>query len=341
MTDNFFIILPLVLVISILTTFILQWLSYKFGLFSDKPNRRSSHSNIIPRCGGVTFLILFAVFIFPLFDLKNSLNIAYLAGAAAFLVVGLSDDLSIMKGSHKIAATFAAAFIPIIFGVRLDGFGLGFDAGIFSYMLTFLWIFGLINAFNFMDGIDGLIGGISLISSFVLLAFSLISGNITVAMVSTVIIAGCLGFLLFNYSPASIFLGDTGSLFLGYNFAVLSIFLANSGACKVQIYPFVILFAPVIYDSLSTVIRRAWEGKNLIEAHRDHLYQKLIIHGYSHRSISIIYYVLTIFLGYISIMSRSMLLSTKIPAMICLLFFLAAGSVIAERLGKKHAKKHN
>jgi UDP-GlcNAc:undecaprenyl-phosphate GlcNAc-1-phosphate transferase len=341
MTKNFFVILPLVIVISILTTFILQWFSYKFGLFSDKPNRRSSHSNIIPRCGGVTLMILFAIFIFPLFDLRNSQNAAYVVGAVVFLIVGLLDDLSRIKGSHKIIATFAAALIPMISGIRIDSVGFGFDPGIFTYILTFFWIFGLVNAFNFMDGIDGLIGGISLISSFVMLAFSLITGDITIAMVSIILIAGCLGFLLFNYNPASIFLGDTGSLFLGYNFAVLSIFLANSATAKIEIYPFAVLFAPVIFDSFSTVVKRAMEGKNLIEAHRDHLYQKLIILGYSHRSISIIYYVITIFFCYISILSRSMILSMKALLLACLLLLLVAGSVMAERLGKKHAKKYN
>lgn len=287
----------LIVILAVLLTQGLKALSQRFNIFVDLPNERSSHAKAMPRCGGLAIVILFFVF-FPILIRPASMPLlGYLLGAALISLVGMIDDLRGLKGGQKILGMVLSSLIPIVFGLKLGFLGIVQDNPLMLYLLSVVWIYGMINAFNFMDGIDGLIGGTSIIFLFFIAGLALISHNAPVFLAALVLLPACAGFLLFNLSPASVFLGDVGSMFLGYNFAVLTIMLTNQSLGRLPIYFAVILLAPVIYDSMATFVKRGLERKDLIAAHREHLYQRLVLTGRSHRDVSLIYYLLSLFCG--------------------------------------------
>ncbi|NQU17145.1 MAG: undecaprenyl/decaprenyl-phosphate alpha-N-acetylglucosaminyl 1-phosphate transferase [Candidatus Saganbacteria bacterium] len=300
----------------------------------DKPNQRSSHSIVVPRCGGIPLVLLFILSILFFIGFKNIEVIGFLLGGLFIALIGLFDDIVNLKGKYKILGMVLASLIPILFGLKLNYLGLIMNNQFVLGVLSLIWIYGMINAFNFMDGIDGLIGGVSVIFSFFMLLLAVISGNSLAIMISLVLMAVCAGFLLLNFNPASIFLGDIGSMFLGYSFALLSIMIVNQSNNYISIYPFFLILAPIIYDSMVTFIRRGFEGKNVIKAHREHLYQRLIINGYSHRRVSIIYYVLSLFFGLAAVFYIKITLLPKIVLVLFCLFILVGFSGLVRVLEK-------
>jgi len=274
-----------------------KYVAIKFSLFIDVPNQRSSHSKPVPRCGGIVLVLVFIVSMLLFFGWERAFMLPFLLGGLVIAIVGLLDDLTNLKGRSKIFGMVLSTLLPITFGLKLNYLGLVGNNVYLLYILTFLWIYGMINAFNFMDGVDGLVPGVSAIFSFFLFSFSLVVGNGLGIVAGLFLLAVCVGVLLFNYNPAEIFLGDIGSMFLGYTFATLTIAITNQTLNQIPIFVFVLLFTPILFDSFVTFTRRGIEGKNVIEAHREHYYQRLIIAGFSHRAVSIIYYLLCLIFG--------------------------------------------
>jgi len=183
-----------------------------------------------------------------------------------------------------------------------------------------------------MDGIDGLVGGTAAIGAFFIIAVAVMTGNLFVSVIAMLLLATCMGFLVFNFHPASLFLGDAGSMFLGYNFAVLGVMLTNGSANAAPIYLTLIIFAPLIYDSMVTFIRRGINGKNVFEAHREHLYQRLIIMGMSHRDVSLIYYFLALLFGLLALMFLSSGIVVRIGLIFLVLAIMIGFSYFVRRL---------
>ncbi len=332
MESSYFILLPVIVTITILLMQLAKYIAIRLKLFIDIPNDRSSHSKPIPRCGGIVLVLVFFVSLFLFSGWDSSFVVPYLLGGLLISFVGLLDDLVNLKGHQKIFGMVMSTLLPIIFGLKLNYLGLVGNNVYILYILTFLWIYGMINAFNFMDGIDGLVGGVSVIFSYFVLGFALLNGSGPVALAALILMAVCLGFLFFNYSPASIFLGDAGSMFLGFNFAMLSIFITNQSANRIPIFVFALIFAPIVYDSIVTFVRRGLEGKNVIEAHREHLYQRLIILGFPQRGISIFYYMLSMFFGIAAVFFCRVEFFSRIMILLSGLFILICFSLIVRRL---------
>ncbi|MFH1386105.1 MAG: MraY family glycosyltransferase [bacterium] len=316
-------------------------LAIRLNLFIDLPNQRSSHSKPIPRCGGVVVALVFIVSMLMFYGWNHLYILPYLLGGLLIFMVGIMDDLVNLKGKQKILGMVASALLPVLFGLKLNYLGIIGNNSYILYPLTVIWIYGLINAFNFMDGTDGLIGGSSVIGAFFIIAISVLTGNLFVAGVAMLLLAACLGFLSFNFSPASIFLGDAGSMFLGYNFAVLSIMLTNGSDNSVPIYVFLFIFAPIIYDAMVTFIRRGLQGKNVIEAHREHLYQRLIILGMSHRDVSLIYYVLALLLGLLGLLFLASGLEGRAMLSVLALAIMGSFSMLVKKLELSAKGKSN
>lgn len=262
----------------------------------DIPNERSSHVSPTPRGGGL-LIVLTALVAWTCFQLvtDNVLSylssFAYVAGSALIAFVSWQDDLRSLPfflrfAVHCVAALLVVLAIGYSQSIALPMIGT-IHLGFWGAALTLFWLVGLTNAYNFMDGIDGLAGGQAVIAS---LAWALLAWQIgqPVAMSLGVFLAAAsLGFLVHNWPPASIFMGDVGSAFLGYTFAVLP-FLVLPADQKLPLIAILFVW-PFIFDTTFTLLRRLRNGENIFTAHRTHLYQRLVICGYSHRSVALLY----------------------------------------------------
>ncbi len=242
-------------VLSVVLTYSSMLLGCRLGI-CDKPSRRKIHTGPKPRLGGLAFILsayfvsLFITDIFHLYTL-------FTAGMFLILVEGLLDDVFDLHFSQKmIFEFFAAAFIFLSgLGIHTIGFGLELHPAL-SFILTIVGVMGVINAMNMIDGADGVAGTVAFISFLTFAYLFKWSGNWTLYMVSLLFAVSVLGFLIFNFPPARTFMGDNGSLTLGYILAAFSIFLTQNSGSKIwPIIPVLILSIP-IFDTLWVMYRR-------------------------------------------------------------------------------------
>jgi UDP-GlcNAc:undecaprenyl-phosphate/decaprenyl-phosphate GlcNAc-1-phosphate transferase len=273
----------------------------------DVPNERSSHHMPIPKSGGVAIVATFligAIVIFFVAD-KTLIRRDYILGfvISALLIAGISfyDDVKNKPFIVKLITQLFAVFLVLAFGLVIDQISLPFlgsvTLGVWAYPISFLWIIGMSNAFNFMDGLDGLVGGIAVIVSAFFCAITFSQGSIFVYITCYALLAGSLSFLIYNFPPARIFMGDVGSAFLGFVFAVLAIIAARYDHSHTSFMVMPLLLFNVIYDTFFTFIRRSLRGDRVLDAHRTHLYQLFNRLGYSHRTVSLFHYCVCIIQG--------------------------------------------
>jgi UDP-N-acetylmuramyl pentapeptide phosphotransferase/UDP-N-acetylglucosamine-1-phosphate transferase len=269
----------------------------------DVPNERSSHTVPTPRGGGLVIVLVCLLFysIYAFFTAHN-FSFGYFAGAVLIAVVSWFDDLKSVSSAvrflvHAIGAALAISsqgFWEKIYLPFTGEIGLGLVGAVF----TFFWIIWLTNAYNFMDGIDGIAGTQGLTAGIGWFLVGLFFNLEITGFLGAVLALSNLGFLMHNWQPARIFMGDVGSAFLGYTFAVIPLIAANemqssSGQYRLTAAAgwLVWLF---VFDTLYTFFRRLLRGEKFWQAHRSHLYQRLVISGYSHRFVTILYGILSV-----------------------------------------------
>lgn len=301
------------LIAGIFSFLITGWLANAPAWFRslDIPNERSSHTRPTPRMGGLgivaTFVVILPLLWVMLIGASNNWLLATKFGVALLsyviiAAVGLVDDLRRIGPLAKYLGQLLAALIALWGGVVFMHFNLPF-AGVIEFGtvigagLTILWLTGFSNFFNFMDGIDGIAGGVGAIYSLSLAFVCIGTGHRLLGAGSLMMAAACLGFVAHNFPPAKIFMGDVGSLFIGYVLAAFAVITTNSGERPAPFIAILLIFGTFIYDAAFTLIRRALRGERVWEAHRSHLYQRLVIAGQSHRRVSVTYYGLSILLG--------------------------------------------
>ena len=277
----------------------------------DIPNERSSHRHPTPRMGGLGVVAAFVILLPLLWVmlLPDATNWVFATRFAIALLsyvviaaVGLVDDLRRIGALPKYLGQFVASLIALWGGVIFNQMNIPY-AGvlhpgiILGAVLAIIWLTGFSNFFNFMDGIDGLAGGVGVIYSLALAAVCIGTGHRLLGAGSLMMAAACLGFLAHNFPPAKIFMGDVGSLFIGYVLAAFAVLTTNSGERPAPFIAVLLIFGSFIYDAVFTLLRRARRGEKLYEAHRSHLYQRLVIAGQSHRRVSLTYYGLSALLG--------------------------------------------
>ncbi|MEY4166346.1 MAG: Undecaprenyl-phosphate N-acetylglucosaminyl 1-phosphate transferase [Acidobacteriota bacterium] len=280
----------------------------------DYPNQRSSHVRPTPRSGGLgivtSFVLLLPLLWIMLLPEATNWRFALRFGLALFgyiviAIVGLIDDMRSIHPLTKYLGQLVAALIAIWSGVtflfldlpfigRLDLGLTGRLAGLIGALLTVLWLTGFSNLFNFMDGIDGLAGGSAVIYGLALAFVCSLTDHRLPAAGLLVLAAACLGFLVHNFPPARIFMGDVGSLFIGYTLAAFTVLITNSGVRPVPFPAALLIFAPFLFDPILTLILRWRRGERLHEAHRRHLYQRLVTAGQTHRRVTLTYYALNL-----------------------------------------------
>lgn len=264
----------------------------------DVPNERSSHTAPTPRGGGAVIVIVCLVFLIGFYQISfGILPWGYLAGASLIATISWLDDLySISFGWRFLIHSAAAVLVIWQFGffreVYVPFYG-NFEIGIFGAVGMFLWIVWLTNAYNFMDGIDGIAGIQTVTAGIGWFLLGKFFGFETAAFYGGVLAFAAIGFLFHNWQPAKIFMGDVGSAFLGYTFACFPLLLLNQSAEaeKIAVLPLVtvLLVWFFVFDSVFTFLRRLLKKQKVWQAHREHLYQQMVIAGKSHRFVTILY----------------------------------------------------
>jgi len=294
--------------ISYLGTLVVRRWALRSGVV-DIPNERSSHDRPTPRGGGMAIVVsFFAAMLlasfFYTFDLRTYWGL--LLSAAAIAILGFIDDLHSLSRRHRFVVWIIIAGVSMAFGIRLRAIALPFigviPLSILSPLVTLVWLIGVANLYNFMDGIDGLAAGEAISVAGFLAIISLLYGNTFIFVTSLIVLGGALGFLLHNLPPARIFMGDGGSNFLGFVFAALAIIGSRSVATSISFAIPVILLGTFLFDATITLLKRISKGKKWLEPHRDHYYQRLIILGYSHKRVTSLYCSLSILLGFIALL---------------------------------------
>jgi UDP-N-acetylmuramyl pentapeptide phosphotransferase/UDP-N-acetylglucosamine-1-phosphate transferase len=269
----------------------------------DHPNERSSHAVPTPRGGGLGIVVLvLAAGLWSASEAVWNRSLIYVFGGAMIAWLGWRDDLHALSPRIRFAVQGLVAALSI-FGlgyfkvVTIPMFG-ELQLGLVGIIITFLWIIGLTNAYNFMDGIDGMAGGVALSAGLGWMWLALSIHNPFVFWVALAITAGSLGFLGHNWSPAKIFMGDVGSTFLGYSFAVLPLIASTHGGDALLLGT--LLMWTIIMDAGITFLGRLIKRENVFAAHRSHLYQRLVSAGHQHKTISSLYILLTLLAGILS-----------------------------------------
>lgn len=256
----------------------------------DAPNERSLHEHPTPRTGGVAILTSLIVAWFWLaMNFLCPVEIFWIAGAAILVAcISFLDDLRGVSPLLRITVHGLAAILLIVGG------GLSLD-GIFGVIITWLAIIWMLNLYNFMDGMDGFAGGMAVCGFAFLGLAGWLHGNEVYAYYAWVISAASCGFLLLNFPPARIFMGDSGSATLGLLVASFSLWGIGNGSFPIW-FP-ILVFSPFIVDATITLIRRAMLGEKVWLAHKSHYYQRLVQAGWSHRKTVLAEYVLMILAG--------------------------------------------
>ncbi|GIP35581.1 glycosyltransferase family 4 protein [Paenibacillus sp. J2TS4] len=324
-------------ILAVLLTPLVKKLAIRFGAI-DVPNHRSVHTRVMPRMGGLAIFLAFVGTYFIIapaisdFDMHVALGI--ILGGAIIVLVGALDDKYNLSPKIKLLGQLAAAGVVISFGMQVDYIKLPFGDAIdlnnwISIPITILWIVGVTNAINLIDGLDGLSAGVSAIATGAILVLAIMMGNVTVILISMVLLGSIIGFLFYNFHPAKIFMGDSGSLFLGFSLATLSILGFKSATVVSFLVPLAILGVP-ISDTFMAIIRRKLNNKPIFTADKGHLHHCLMGLGFSMRKSVLIIYGISLAFGLCAVLLSKASQWGTIVIIVVLLLVLEVG---AEAIG--------
>ena len=320
--------------------------AHKVGAIDVPKDARRMHKKPIPRLGGLAIYggFLCSILIFGQLD---ETMLCVLLGAAIIVALGSFDDVLALGAKLKFVVQIVAAAIPVCIGDLQIGLFTNLNPlsdtpfvhlGILAVPATIIWIVGITNAVNLIDGLDGLAVGVSSIAAITMLAVALLTGNMPIAITMAALAGACIGFMPYNLNPAKIFMGDTGSTFLGYMLATVSIMgLFKFYAVISFAVPFLILGLP-IFDTANAIIRRVAAGRSPMSPDRGHVHHKLIDMGFNQKQAVAILYAISATLGLTAVVLTS---SGEVKAIVLLLAVLAAILVGACIIyGAEHWSKH-
>ena len=292
---------------AILLTPLVKRLAFRLGAV-DAPNYRKVHARIMPRLGGLAIYCAFIIgFFFLKFmtDFKSDYAYAILIAATIIVITGIIDDMREISAKAKMLGQLAAACIVVFGGgIQMNFINLPFDGilnfGWLAIPLTIIWIVGVTNAVNLIDGLDGLAAGVSTIALATLAVMAMIMGNGIVIAMASILAAATIGFLVFNFHPAKIFMGDTGALFLGFMISVLALLGFKNVTVISFIIPIIILGVP-ISDTFFAIVRRLRQKKKWSDPDKSHLHHRLLDLGFSHRQTVLLIYAIAAVFGIVAI----------------------------------------
>ena len=296
--------LVVALVVALVATPVVKNLAIRVKAVDVPKDGRRMHDHPIPRMGGLAIFLGFLLSVLLFLDLNAQMR-GMLLGAVIIVVLGIFDDIYSLRAMFKFVVQIIAALVAVLSGNVIETLSNPnvfsadpyWNLGILAVPATVIWIVAITNAVNLIDGLDGLACGVSTISSMTLLVIALVVSEGNVAILMAALAGGCIGFLPYNMNPAKIFMGDTGSTFLGYILAVVSIQgLFKFYAIISFAVPFLILGLP-IFDTAFAFIRRIAHGQSPMHADRSHIHHRLIDMGLNQKQAVATLYVISAILG--------------------------------------------
>lgn len=331
------------LLISFIATPVVKSLAVKVGAVDVPKDGRRMHDHPIPRMGGLAIFLGFLLSTLVFVPLSTPLR-GMLLGGIIIVVLGIIDDIHALPAMPKFIVQIVAALIAVLHGNVIEVLS---NPNIFSedpywvlgpwaIPISVIWIVAITNAVNLIDGLDGLAVGVATISSLTMLVIAMLVSDSLVALMMAALAGSCIGFLPYNHNPAKIFMGDTGSTFLGFVLATVSI----QGLFKFYTIisfavPFLMLGLP-LFDTCFAILRRVSKGQNPMSPDRSHVHHRLIDMGFNQKQAVAILYVISAILGLSAVVLTT---SGALKAMVLLCALCLAG-LIAARVSMSHAEHH-
>ncbi len=302
---NIFLIVLIPLLSSVILTPIAKRIALYIGAI-DKPDyKRKVHKHDMPRMGGVAIFFSFLIG-YMIFAPKTTQMLSVLIGGFVIVLTGIFDDIKPLKAKHKLIAQIIAASIVVFYGnivfSDMKIFGVQFEFQMIAYPLTLFFIIAIINAINLADGLDGLAAGNSSIYFFTIAFIGYIMNKLGGLDVILCLIMGgaCLGFLFYNFAPASIYMGDSGSMFLGFIISIIALLGFKTATITSLIIPLLVLFVPIL-DTIFAMMRRVIKGKGISDADAEHLHHQLLKTTHSTRKSVILMYIINVLFAAVSV----------------------------------------
>lgn len=327
-------------IFSVLSAFVISFLivpftaklAFKIGAV-DKPSERKVHTGRMPRLGGLGIFLSFTITALIFLEITGPVA-GVIIGACIITLVGVLDDIYQLPPVVKLLGQSVAAVVAMSFGVMVHFVTNPFDGllwlGYLSVPITFLWIVGVTNAVNLIDGLDGLAAGVSSIAGLTMGVVALLTGAHEVAWAAFILVAAVMGFIPYNFYPARTFMGDGGSNLLGFLLSCLAILGSVKSTAVISLFiPIVILGIP-IFDTFFAIVRRINRKAPIFRPDKDHLHHRLMDMGLSHRSSVIIIYLISVFFGVVACICTFL---TGPKATLVLAFLLLAIVFGADRIG--------
>lgn len=286
-------------ILTFVTTPLAKSLAFKIGAVDIPRDARRMHKRPTARLGGLAIFFGFIVSIICFFKIDRAMA-GILLGCCIVVVLGVFDDIYALGAKLKFGVQLVAALCPVLAGVRIEFVRVPEFISEYGYIglgwlalpLTVIWIVGITNAVNLLDGLDGLACGVSSISALTLLCTALIVGEPEVAFVTAALAGACFGFLPYNFNPAKLFMGDTGALFLGYMLATVSVQGLFKGYAVISIAAPILILGLPIFDTSAAILRRLKNGQPIMSPDRGHLHHRLVDAGFSQKQAVTIIYIL-------------------------------------------------
>lgn len=273
--------------------------AYRIGAV-DKPCERKVHCVPVPRIGGLAIYLGYIISVFLYFP-TSQIKTGIIAASTVIVILGILDDLYNISPKQKLAGQIFAAILLTMYGVKIgfltNPFGGTIFLGYLAVPLTVFWIVGVTNAVNLIDGLDGLAAGTSAISAVVLALVAFSQGLSSIGLLALLLAASSSAFLLYNFNPAKIFMGDTGSMLLGMNLAVISVMGVTKNIAVLSIFVPIIILGVPLFDTLFAIIRRFQNNQPIFKADKEHLHHCLLNKGLSHKKTVLLIYFINIILG--------------------------------------------
>lgn len=346
------------IIVTVLTSFILvvtiipfiKKIAIQIGAVDDNIGGRHIHKKPIPKLGGIAIFLGF-LFGYMIYGTHSSTMNAILIGSFIIILTGVVDDITDLKPITKFSGQLIASLIVVFYGNILlkdvSAFGLYIDFNILSYPLTVFFILGCINCINLIDGLDGLSGGISSIYFLTIGIIATMQGKMGLDFVlSFVMLGSTLGFLIYNFNPASIFAGDSGSMFMGFMISVIALLGFKNVTMTSLIIPLLVIAIPIL-DTIFAILRRAIKGEKITTGDQYHIHHQLLNRNISQRTTVIIIYCIDMLFATASIVyvlkdNRLGYIIYGILLFIVLIFVAKTNVVVdGKELKKRFVKKKN
>lgn len=285
----------LAMFVSFVLTPYIKKLAFKIGAI-DKPDSRRVHTRIMPRLGGLAIYIGFLLAAIASLELTKDI-IGILLGGTIIVIVGVLDDKYQLAAKVKLLGQILAACVLVAFGIQIEWINnpLGgyFYLEYFSIPITVFWIVSFTNVVNLIDGLDGLAAGVGAIASLTVGLVAWQFGYYHIAVLSSALCGSIIGFLRYNFNPASIFMGDTGSMFIGYTMAAISVYGAVKTAATIALFVPAIALGLPIMDTAFAILRRYSNGRPIFSPDKGHLHHRLLDRGFNQKEAVLLMYGIT------------------------------------------------